>query len=154
DWLSPKKLASTPAPAALIVLWAPGYEGSAGVLPASGSQLGSATVSGLPAVSAGRVAGPGRQSWEVDLGAVRAIAASAKLRLRAAKSRAVVGRSLWWVSATVWAIWFQKFWTGGLQNLPISVCSGVRVVLVAEPTCCTSPIASAQASLVSGCGGA
>jgi len=52
----------------------------------------------------------------------------------AANSRAVVGRSLWRASATVWAIWFQKFWIGGFQNLPIyGSCSDVRVVLVAEP---------------------
>src|SRR5438128_10684459 len=76
------------------------------------------------------------------------------LRLRAANSRAVVGRSLWWAVATVWAIWFQKFWIGGFQNLPISVCSAVRVVLVAEPRLCTSLIAAAYAALVSAGGGA
>src|SRR5689334_2568828 len=63
DWSSPKKAASTSAPAALIVLCAPGYDGSAGVLPASGSQFGSATVAGLPSVSARRIAVTGRQSW-------------------------------------------------------------------------------------------
>src|ERR1700761_6455519 len=64
---SPKKRASTSAPAALIVLCAPGYEGSAGVLPASGSQVGSATVARLPSVSARRIAVTGRQSWYVYL---------------------------------------------------------------------------------------
>jgi hypothetical protein len=39
-------------------------------------------------------------------------------------------------------------------NLPISVCSAVRVVLVAEPRLCTSLIAAAYASLVSAGGGA
>src|SRR5581483_6795638 len=62
DCLSPKKLSSTSAPAALIVLCAPGYEGSAGVVPASGSQFGSATVSGLPSVSASLIAVTGRQT--------------------------------------------------------------------------------------------
>jgi hypothetical protein len=41
------------------------------------------------------------------------------------------------------AIWFQKFWIGGFQNRPICVCSGVRVVLVAEPRLLTSLIAAA-----------
>src|SRR4029078_11691961 len=81
------------------------------------------------------------------------IAESAALRLRAANSRAVVGRSLWCARATVCAIWFQKFWIGGCQNLPISVWSAVRVVLVAEPRLCTSLSATAYASLVSGGGG-
>ena len=57
--------------------------------------------------------------------------------------RADVGRSLSCASATVWAISFQKFWIGGFQNLPISVCSAVRVVLVAEPRLWTSLIAAA-----------
>src|ERR1700751_630999 len=65
DSWSPKNLASTSAPAALIVLCAPGYEGSAGVLPASGSQFGSATVAGVPSVSARGIAVTGRQSWYV-----------------------------------------------------------------------------------------
>src|SRR6478609_3283009 len=67
DWRSPKKLASTSAPAALIVLCAPGYDGSAAVLTESGSQVGSATVSGLPSVSARRIAVTGRQSRYVYL---------------------------------------------------------------------------------------
>src|ERR1700746_3470119 len=65
DWSSPKKLASTSAPAALIVLCAPGEEGAEGVLPASGSQFGSATVFGLASVSARRIAVTGLQSWYV-----------------------------------------------------------------------------------------
>src|SRR3989442_3161237 len=76
------------------------------------------------------------------------------LRFKAAKSGAVVGRSLWWESAPAWAIWFQKFWIGGFQNWPISVCSAVRDVLVAEPRLSTSLIAAANASLVSAGGGA
>src|ERR1700746_1003989 len=65
DSWSPKNRVSTSAQAALIVLCAPGYEGSAGVLPASGSQFGSATVAGLPSVSAGWIAVTGRHSWYV-----------------------------------------------------------------------------------------
>src|SRR6476619_744340 len=82
------------------------------------------------------------------------MAESAKLRFSVAKSLAVVGRSLWCAAVTVSAIWFQKFWIGGLQNLPISVCSAVRVVLVAEPRLSTSFSATAYASLVSAGGGA
>src|SRR5262249_55997406 len=72
----------------------------------------------------------------------------------AANNRAVVGRSLCLASATVPAIWFQKFWIGGLQKVPICVWSAVRVVLVAEPSLCTSSSAPAYASLVSAGGGA
>src|SRR5579859_275805 len=81
------------------------------------------------------------------------MAESAKLRFKAANSRAVVGRSLWWAAATVWAIWFQKFWIGGAQNFPITVWSAVRVVLVAEPRLCTSLSAAAYSGLVKAGGG-
>src|SRR5262245_9518339 len=64
---SPEKAASTSAPAALIVLCAPGYEGSGAVLPASGSHAGSAVVAGLPSVSAIWIAVTGRQSLYVYL---------------------------------------------------------------------------------------
>src|SRR5512133_614091 len=73
---------------------------------------------------------------------------------RAANSRAVVGRSLCRASATRWAIAFQKFWIGGFQNLPISVCSAVRVVLDAEPRLSTSLSAVAYPLPVSAGGGA
>jgi hypothetical protein len=76
------------------------------------------------------------------------MAESAKLRFKAANSRDVVRRSVWCESAKVSAIWFQKFWIGGFQNLPISVCSGVLVALVADPRLCTSLMAAAYASLV------
>src|SRR3954447_18559939 len=76
------------------------------------------------------------------------------LRFNAANSRAVVGRSVWCAAAISSAIWFQKFWIGGVQKWPISVCSEVRVVLVAEPRLCTSSRALAYASLVSAGGGA
>jgi len=36
-----------------------------------------------------------------------------------------------------------EFWIGGAQNLPISVCTAVRVVLLADPRLCTSLIAAA-----------
>src|SRR5215813_9174567 len=75
------------------------------------------------------------------------------LRFSAAKSRAVVSRSVACAVATLAAIWFQKFWIGGAQNWPIWVCSGVRVVLVAEPRLCTSFSAAAYALLVSAGGG-
>src|SRR5262245_29754483 len=62
DCSSPYTLARTSAAAALIVLCAPGYDGSGAVFPASGSQFGSATVAGLPSLSASRIAVTGRQS--------------------------------------------------------------------------------------------
>src|SRR3954447_8426032 len=58
--------ASTLAAAALIVPCAPGYDGS-GAVGDSGVQFGSATVSGLPSVSAARIAVTGRQNAYVYL---------------------------------------------------------------------------------------
>ena len=66
------------------------------------------------------------------------MAASAKLKLSRANSLAFLSRSLPCAPATCWAIRFQ--WPGGVsvpppsaQNFAISVCSSVRVALVAEP---------------------
>src|SRR5579864_5870322 len=61
-----KKAESTVAAASLIALCAPGYEGSAAVV-TRGFQFGSATVAGLPSVSARRIAVIGRLNWYVYL---------------------------------------------------------------------------------------
>ncbi len=49
---------------------------------------------------------------------------------------------------------FQVFQIGGAQNLPISVCSAVRVVLLSWPRLFTSLRARAYAALASAGGGA
>jgi len=58
---SQKNPASTAAPAPLNVLWPDQYSGVPPMPPARGVQDGSASVSGLPSVSASRMAVPGRQ---------------------------------------------------------------------------------------------
>ena len=55
---------------------------------------------------------------------------SAKDRLSTENRRAVVSRFVWCASAAFSAISFHVFQIGPAQNLPITVCSGVRVVLV------------------------
>ena len=60
-WSSWKNEVNTSAPAAMTTAWAPGEEGSGVVLPTSGSQFGSTSVSGLPSLSAARIAVAGRQ---------------------------------------------------------------------------------------------
>src|SRR5438105_3709542 len=85
-WLSlPKMAASTVAPAALIVLCAPGYEGSAAV-GASASHVGLARVAGFPSVSASRMAviglqdkgadvAPPGEDWRGEVGCCRTVVA-------------------------------------------------------------------------------
>src|SRR5436190_1915601 len=51
------------APAKLMVLWAPGYEGSGAVLVGSGSQVGLSSVLGFPSLAASSIAVTGRQNW-------------------------------------------------------------------------------------------
>ena len=55
---------------------------------------------------------------------------SANERLRIANSRAVRSRLVWCARAAFSAMTFQVFQIGGAQNLPMTVCSAVRVVLV------------------------
>src|SRR4029077_4006525 len=86
---SPKTDFSTPAPAKLMVLWAPGYEGSGAVLVGSGSQVGLGSVLGLPSSLASSIAVTGRQNWQVYLASNRAIVLSARLMFSRANRRAL-----------------------------------------------------------------
>src|SRR5919204_4470952 len=83
----PKKAARTAALAPLMPLWAEMYDGWAGVT-RNGVQAGSAAVSGLPSVSAARMAVTGRQKLYVYLASQTAKRASACARLSRANSRA------------------------------------------------------------------
>src|SRR5207245_10208883 len=83
----------------------------------------------------------------------KAMTLSAKDRLSTANRRAVVSGFVWWASAAFAAISFQVFQIGPAQNLPITVCSGVRVVLVFCPRLFTSLMACAYAWLVNAGGG-
>jgi hypothetical protein len=116
----PKKAESTAAPEALIVLCAPGYEGSAAVT-ARGVQVGSPTVAGLPSVSARRMAVTGRHSWKWYFASYIAIAPSANARLSVANIAAVRTRFVWCARAASSAMAFQVFQIGGAQNLPMTV---------------------------------
>src|SRR5438552_18615602 len=102
----PKKAARTAALAPLTPLWPEMYDGWAGVT-RNGVQAGSAAVSGLPSVSAARIAVTGRQKLYVYLASQTAIAESASVRLSRANRRASCTRELPFCTATCWAIWLQ-----------------------------------------------
>src|SRR5437763_385489 len=104
-----------------------------------GNQLGSASVSGLPSVSAARMAVTGRQKLYVYLASQQAMAVSAKLRSSRANIRALSTRLLPCAVAACWAILFHRP-IGVLvgvaipcQNRADSVWSAVRLVLSMEP---------------------
>src|SRR5436305_14318348 len=78
---------------------------------------------------------------------------SAKDRLSTANMRAVVSRLVWCARAAFSAISFQVFQIGPAQNLAITVCSAVRVVLVFCPRLFTSLRAWRYAWLVTAGGG-
>src|SRR5438552_15192905 len=102
----PKKAARTAALAPLTPLWPEVYDGWFGVT-SSGVQAGSAAVSGLPSVSAARIAVTGRQKLYVYLASQTAIAASAWVTLSRANRRAFCASELPCCLATAWAIWSQ-----------------------------------------------
>src|SRR5437667_5967919 len=83
----PKKAASTVAAAPLNVLWPEVYSGKGGVT-SSGVQVGSLVVSGLPSISALRMAVMGRQKLNVYLQSQAMIAASASAMFNNANNRA------------------------------------------------------------------
>src|SRR5215472_13008134 len=98
----------------------------------SGVQFGSAGVSGLPSVSAARIAVTGRQKLYVYLASQQAILVSAAARFNRAKRRALSTRLVPWAAATCWATPFH--WarvpvfgvTTPCQNMAASVWSAVR----------------------------
>src|SRR3984893_9036239 len=67
NWFTPRNIRRTDAPPALITAWAPGYDGSAAVLPTSGSQVASEIVNGLLSASPLQIAVSGRQRLYVYL---------------------------------------------------------------------------------------
>ena len=91
------------------------------MFPASGSQFGSADGLGV-AVAVGQ---PDRRDGAPELIAVLGVVegdrrvGDAQVQGREEPRRG--GQVAWLAVATVWAIWFQKFWIGGAQNLPITV---------------------------------
>src|SRR5262245_50486171 len=129
----PKNPARAVAAAAPYALCPDEYDGCAGVT-ISGAQVGSAAVSGLPSVSAARMAVTGRQKLYSYLASQVAMYASAPARFMSANSRAFSDRVKCRASATLAAIWFQWPGDGSAQNRPISVSSAVRVVLLAAPS--------------------
>src|SRR3954451_16487696 len=147
----PNALASTVAAAALIELWAPGYDGSGAVV-VSAFHVGSAARAALPGVPA-RMAVIGRHTLYVYLASYMAMVASAMARFIEENALVAASRLVWRADTWFSAIWFHVVQIGAAQNLPIVVCSSVRTVLVSWPSCCTSVMASAHAA-VSRAGGA
>src|SRR5205823_5301385 len=102
----PKKAARTVAAPELAPLCPEGYEGWFGVT-RNGVQLRSAVVSGLPSVSAARMAVTGRHKLSVYLVSQTAMAASASVMLSMANMRAFCTNEFPCWTATSPAIWFQ-----------------------------------------------
>src|SRR5262245_35629766 len=153
----PKKPASTAAPAALNVLCPDVYDGNGGV-GISGVQSLSATVSGLPSVSAARMAVTGRQKLYSYFASQATRTASARAMLSRANSRAFSARLRPRAADTSCATMFQC--PGGvavpgplIQNRAISVCSAVRVVLSMAPSSLTWLKAAVYSALVRAGGG-
>src|SRR5262245_10048297 len=86
--LLPKKRVSTSHAAALKVLCPEVYDGNAGVT-SSGVHDGSAVVSGLPSVSAARMAVTGRQKLKWNLASQQTMPASARATSSSANRRAL-----------------------------------------------------------------
>src|SRR5262249_32033507 len=103
-----------------------------------GVQVGSALVSGLPSVSAARIAVTGRQKLYSYLASTPAMKASAMETFKSANSRAFWARVLSWAAATVSAIRFQMAMPPLVgptpQNRAIFVCSVVRALGVVTPS--------------------
>src|SRR5262249_16410410 len=144
----PKNPARAVAAAAPYALCPDEYDGCAGV-GISGVQSGSIRVSGLPSVSAARMAVTGRQKLYVYLVSQVSMCASAPARFMRANSRAFCDRVKPWASDTPAAIWFQCLGDGSAQNRAISVPSALRMVLLAAPSSLTSLKAAVYSRLVS-----
>src|SRR4051794_33340198 len=113
------------------------YDGCGGV-PSSGDHAGAATGSGLPSLSALRIAVTGRTKLYSNLLSQAVINASAIPMFKSAIIRAFSASELPCASATPRAMLFQ--WPGGwtvpegpAQKRAMSVCSAVRVVLFEAP---------------------
>src|SRR4051812_15642961 len=98
----------------------------------------------------------GRQTRKLYLASYMAMVVSARDRSRASKAVVACARLACSPVSSCWVTWFQVFHTGAeLQNLPATVWSGVRVVLVSRPRLFTSLSAVVYAALVTagGCWG-
>src|SRR5262245_11914697 len=105
---SQKKPASAAAPAPLNELWPDQYSGVPPMVPgARGVQFGSGAVSGLPSVSASRMAVAGRQCRYLNFVVMVGATVSESDMLSSASRRAASGRDSARESATASAIWIQ-----------------------------------------------
>src|SRR5437899_1747616 len=116
-------------------------------------QVWSGSVSGLPSVSALRMAVTGRQKSKAYLASQAQMAASAMARFNNANKRAFSSRVLRAAALMSCAMLFQ--WPGGVsvpapsaQKRAIWDWSAVRVEMVFAPSCFTSLTSAAYLSLV------
>ena len=80
------------------------------------------------------------------------IAASAAARFSIANRRALAAMPKFWLAASVRKTRLKSAWAWSCQKIAASVWSGVRVVLVSEPSSLTSLKSSAYSALVSAFG--
>src|SRR5437660_406032 len=137
----PKKFWSVFTKAPVAQAWPEGGSGKGGVKSGnrglqtgvagsnSGKHDGSAWVSGLPSVSASRIAGIYRQDFHWYLSFQQPIAASAAARFSIANKRALFTMSSPWLVASVRKMRLKSAWALSCQKIAASVWSAVRVVL-------------------------